>query len=257
MNRMPPFRHVWLSALCFAAAGCSSSPQGQVIATIDGEEVTQRELLTELDTEGLGGALQLDPSRQAAALERIIDRKLLAAAARSALIDRSPDFQIAALAEREKLLARMLLRRSAASVPSPTAEDIARRIADQPWRYGERAAMLVERDDGKPVGGMAVIDSASLSLETARRLREARPGVKVNLIERGQPLTLIVRKRWPLDMTRDEQARQAAADLRSEAIPAAERQLIAALRARAVIQRQKAGGAPVDPSSGGLPLPER
>ena len=257
MKKAPSFRQAWLPALCLVAAGCSSAPQGQVVATIDGEEVTQHELLTELEMEGADGTLQLDPSRQAAALERIIDRKLLATAARSALIDRSPDFQIAALAEREKLLARMLLRRSADSVPSPTTDDIAKRIADQPWRYGERAAMLVERDDGKSVGGTALIDSASLSGESARRLGEAGPGAKVHLMERGQSLTLIMRKRWPLDMTRDEQARQAAADLRSEAIAAAERELIAALRARASIQRQKPSVTPVDPSSGGLPPPKR
>ncbi|HEY0959868.1 MAG TPA: hypothetical protein VGE05_11445 [Novosphingobium sp.] len=256
MKKALSFRHVWLPALCLMAAGCSSAPQGQVAATIDGEEVTQRELLTELEAEGVGGALQLDTSRQAAALERIIDRKLLAAAARTALIDRSPDFQIAALAEREQLLARMLLRRSADLVPSPTAADIARRIADQPWRYGERTAMLVERDDGKPVGGTFVIDSASLSQETARRLREAGSGAKVNLMEQGRPLTLIVRKRWSLGMTSDEQARQAAADLRSEAIATTERQLIAALRARAAIQHQKLGSDPANPS-GGLPPPRR
>src|SRR3954471_12848854 len=84
----------WLLAAIGAAAlvaGCHSKPTGQVVATVDGDEITLTELNAELAT--MQVPANADKKQvQNAALERIIERKLLAGAARQDGIDQNPEF---------------------------------------------------------------------------------------------------------------------------------------------------------------------
>ena len=227
-------------AALLGASGCDRTPRGQVIATIDGEEVTRRELLTELAAAASGTEISADRAATDAALERVIERKLLAKAAQSALIERTPDFQARARAEREDLLAQILLQRSADAVPRPTAAQIAAQIAAQPWRYAGRMAILFARADGK---GTTIVDSAALPEAAARAVLSARPGEAVRLSDDASAPPVILRQRWPIAMTGSEQTRQAAADLHAVAIAAAGQKLVNALRAKAKIERQPLGAA--------------
>lgn len=225
------FSRTLLLATGLVVAGCSSEPMGQVVATIDGKEVTRRELQAELDAEG--SAFTADPRTRAAALEGVIDRKLLAEAARRALVDRMPTFQAAVLRDRERLLAQSLLARGAESLPATTAADISARIAAQPWRYGERTALLIERSDAD--GRPTMVDSATLSRSVAQTLISARIGTPIR-IDDGP--AVVVRQRWPIALNADQQTRQAAADLRREKLVDLEQRLVAGLRAQARIERQ-------------------
>jgi len=176
---------------------------------------------------------------RAAALERVIDRKLLARAGKSALIDRLPGFQAAALARREDLLARMLVQRAVDALPPPTAAEVAARIAAQPWRYGKREALLVEQAGAGARPSLRVLDSAGLLPEAARRLAAVAPGGRVML--EGARETITLRNRWDIAMAPEEQAVQAEADLNQERALRAQQSLLGALRARARIERQHEG----------------
>lgn len=222
-------------AFVLALAGCADEPQGQVVATVDGEEVTAREVMAELNAMGTTGK---GAKAQAAALDMVIERKLLVRAAQSALLDQLPAFQIEALRQRELALASLLLRRNADRVSRPSGAAIAAHIAANPWRYDRRVALQLERVDGAAQGSVSVADSASLSETTAERLGASPLNAPVAVVEGGQPMTVIVRNRWPLTADRAVQAREAAADLHATAISAAQRTLLAQLKAEAKIRRQ-------------------
>jgi hypothetical protein len=218
--------------------GCSGKPEGQVVATIDGSEVTEREVQAELDADDVQSPFSADKSARPAALERVIDRKLLAAMARASLIDRTPEFQAAVLRQREELLADMLIQRSSASVSQATDAEITALIDAYPWRYGSRTWILVERLDGDGPGKASLIDSGSLDSVTARKLLEAPLDTRVALTDGGDAESVVVHQRQPMAMTYENQRRGAAADLYLARGAAAEQRLLNALRAHAKIVRQ-------------------
>ena len=65
--------------ICLSGCGedkAAAAPKGQVVATADGMEITQRELAAEMDL--MTGAAAEDPDKaREAALQQIIARKLL------------------------------------------------------------------------------------------------------------------------------------------------------------------------------------
>lgn len=232
------YRHL-APALLLAAAACSDEPQGQVVATVDGQEVTNRELVAELNAGG--HAANADAKTRAAALEAVIDRKLLIGAARDALIDQLPAFQAEALRQRELALARLALRRAAEQVAPPAPNEVAAHLASQPWRYAQRTALVLERADPPAQGSTSVVDSASMSPATAARLAAAPLGSPVAIFENGQPMTLIVRQRSPIAAPRAIQLREAADDLRAIRVAAVERQMLTDLRRTSRIRQQRPG----------------
>lgn len=229
-------KHYFIGSIALALASCSDEPQGQVVANVDGQEVTRRELMAELNAGGYGAAG--DRKARAAALEAVIDRKLLVRAARDALIDQQPAFQAEALRQRELALVHLLLRRTAEGVAPPTPNEVAAHRAAHPWRYERREAMLLERADPAASGSTSVVDSASLSSSTAERLAAAPVGTPVSVVEEGRAMTLTVRQRWPVATSLAAQTSQAATDLRALRVLAAERQMIAKLRRASQIRRQ-------------------
>ena len=74
-----------ISTMCAAAAllaGCHrGAPDGQVAATVNGEEVTLQELNTEIQASNIPQGMDKQVAQQQA-LQHIIDRKLLLDAAR-------------------------------------------------------------------------------------------------------------------------------------------------------------------------------
>src|SRR3546814_12782859 len=82
-------------ATALSLAACDGKPEksvpvGQVIASVDGMEITQRDLVAEMD---MSGPAEENPERaREAALQQSVVRKLLAKEARTRELDASPDF---------------------------------------------------------------------------------------------------------------------------------------------------------------------
>src|SRR3546814_10485860 len=83
-------------ATALSLAACDGKPEksvpvGQVIASVDGMEITQRDLVAEMD---MIGPAEENPARaREAALQQIVVRKMLAKEARTRELDDSPDFR--------------------------------------------------------------------------------------------------------------------------------------------------------------------
>jgi len=140
------------AAACVALAGChfpgmgggTKAPTGQVVANVDGHEVTLRELNSEL-----GNNAYPDPkARKAAeqvALRNIVARIVLADAARQQGMDKTPDFALQKERAIDTVLAQQLEQKLIATVPQPTKEDAQNYIGAHPDIFLERKVFVVDQ----------------------------------------------------------------------------------------------------------------
>jgi EpsD family peptidyl-prolyl cis-trans isomerase len=146
--------------ICLSGCGedkAAAAPKGQVVATADGMEITQRELAAEMDLMTGAAAEDSDKAREAA-LQQIIARKLLAREARARKLDDSPDFGLLKQRAEETVLEAMLQRAMTRNLPAPTSEDARRYMADNPDLFAQRKLFSVEQIRVPLARGQALID---------------------------------------------------------------------------------------------------
>lgn len=147
MTRVPiaPTRALLLaSAAALLLAGCGSKPGGQVAAKVDGDEVTLTELNTELaNAQVPKGADTKALQRQA--LQRVVERKLLANAAREDNLDQSPEFVIRRQQLEEALLVQLLSQKVARAMPTPSQGDIDSFMAGNPDMFAHRTIYSLDQ----------------------------------------------------------------------------------------------------------------
>jgi peptidyl-prolyl cis-trans isomerase C len=120
-------------ALGVALAGCSKKPTDQVVAIVNGEEISLPELNAEL------GNAQVPPGVdkkvvQQQLLQRLVDRRLLAQAAKDQGLDRDPAYIVEQRRVMESMLVEKLAKRTNDTIPVPTAADVDKFIAGNQWK---------------------------------------------------------------------------------------------------------------------------
>lgn len=131
-----------LALIAFALAACgsgTSAPSGQVVATVDGQEVTIAELKAEMGQE------PADQAAQTQALERIIARKLLAAEARKQDLDSTPLAAIVKTQAEETALAQLLARKITDGVPKVSDDEVSEFMRSFPTSVTDRRLLSVEQ----------------------------------------------------------------------------------------------------------------
>ena len=121
-----------------------SKPTGQVVATVDGQEITSRELRAELGNFGSRDPEVMKAAQQQA-LQRIIMRKLLAAEARKQKLDKSADFALQMSRGEETLLGQLLQRKLASQATQPSRTDAEAYVAAHPEKFVNRKVMFVDQ----------------------------------------------------------------------------------------------------------------
>ena len=130
-------------------SGCNSgstpkTPTGQVVATVGSREITRRELQAEL-----AGAPPVAPkdqkAQQMAALQRIIQRVILAEAAKQQGLDKEPDYALLSQRANDALLVQLLENKTATSVPAPTNEEVQQFQETNPNMFAERKIFDVDQ----------------------------------------------------------------------------------------------------------------
>jgi EpsD family peptidyl-prolyl cis-trans isomerase len=146
-------KRIAISTMCAMAAlvaGCHrGAPEGQVAATVNGEEVTLQELNTELQATNVPQGVDKQVA-QREALQHIIDRKLLLDAARDKKIDKSPEFQSQKLRADELLLAQTYAKQQLAAVPVPTDADITKFMAEHANAFSNRETLQLDQIRFRP-----------------------------------------------------------------------------------------------------------
>lgn len=124
--------------------GGGGEPKGQVVATVDGEEITALELRAEL-----GNFSSRDPAvvkaAQQQALQRIILRRLMAQEARNQKLDKTPEFALQMKRGEETLLAQTYQRKLASAIVQPTREEAEAYVTSNPNRFANRKVMFVDQ----------------------------------------------------------------------------------------------------------------
>lgn len=140
-----------LVAAAFVLSSCGNEPKageklgkGQVIATVNGEDVTVYELSTELQGINLPAGDARKRIEQAT-LQKIVDRKILADIARERKLDKSPQYLLQTRRADEMLLVNLLQQDVAGKVRAPTSEEVEKYIAANPSTFSQRKLLIIDQ----------------------------------------------------------------------------------------------------------------
>jgi len=241
MNRVVKVRAVTAIALVTLAGGCGDkAPKGQVLAIVNGSEVTRRELMVEPEAALLKGGDAGPPV--SALLDSVIDRKVAVDEARRLGLDRTPEFLARSSRVGEVLLSRALFDRWVAEMPAPGRDALGSYAARNRQAFAGRKLLLADRIDTTadaasaadlaPLRTMeeiaallqergksfqrtrAVLDTATTPLPLYRQLLAADPGYPMALPQGERLSVLAVLESRDAPVTGAEAADQALQGLR-------------------------------------------
>ena len=133
-----------LLCACRWDLGAPKQPVGQVAATVDGKEITVRQLQLELASAQFRDQ-QVQKVAEQGALNALIGRTALADAARKAGIDKTPDFEMQKSRMIDNLLAQAYAAKIAKDVPPPTREEAQRYVTDHAELFSDRKIYRVDQ----------------------------------------------------------------------------------------------------------------
>lgn len=166
-----------LSCAVLLSACAKPVPSGQVLARVDGVDVTRRDVEAELQVGETAGI------SSTSALDRVVQRKLLIEAAQDAGIDRSSDYLSALTRTRDELLAKTYVRHLARDMPGFSAADIDAFVAQHPASFDARRILSVTEVDGPDMPEVhAALARTTDGQDIARSL--AQKGVRVTISDR-------------------------------------------------------------------------
>lgn len=119
-------------------------PTGQVVATVDGEEITTLQLRAELGTFSSRDPNVMKAAQQQA-LQRIILRKMLAEEAKKQKLDKGTDYTLQLERGRETLLAQLYQRKLATQTTQPTRAEAEAFVQSHPEMFANRRVMFVDQ----------------------------------------------------------------------------------------------------------------
>ena len=140
-------RLAWLSvplSLTIALAACDKKPTGQIVAVVNGEEISQSELNQELQ----GANIPPNADKKAVmrdVLQRVVDRRLLAQTAKEQGIDRDPNFVSTQRRMTEELMVQMFAKKAADGIKVPDAAAIDKFITQNPAMFAQRARLKLDQ----------------------------------------------------------------------------------------------------------------
>ena len=261
-------------------SACHKEPKGQIVAIVNGDEITMQELNGEFQGVNIPDSADRKRLRKEV-LQRLIDRKLIVQKAREQGLDKTPEYISQQRRLEENLLVSMLGQKIAQTVPMPDDRDVRQYIVDNPTQFSQRQQLLLDqiqfqapRDVNKLMTlkdshslddiaagleklklnysrGKGVIDTGRLDPQLMRKINELPAGEPFVLPSNGQFVASVIVGRANVT-TPDNIARQAATEIvRRRALVNESRAQIAHARTDAQIQYQP--GFEPDPKKGAKP----
>jgi peptidyl-prolyl cis-trans isomerase C len=131
-------------ALVAGTAACNKKPTDQIVAIVNGEEISMQELNAELGSVKLPEGVDKKVV-QAQLLQRLVDRRILAQSAKEQGIDKDPNFIVEQRRMNEALLVDKLAKRTADSIPVPGNAEVDKFIAANPSLFAGRQIYSVDQ----------------------------------------------------------------------------------------------------------------
>ncbi len=164
-------------ALLSACHRGGDTPKGQVVATVNGDDITIHELNSEL-------ALARPPADvprktvEQVVLARVIERKMLADVARERQLDKNPNFILAQRRVDDGLLVQALQSDIAKKVPTATREAAEKYIEAHPDQFAQRKLYTIDQ-----IQFLRPANIAALGLEPAKTLADVADVLTRNKVE--------------------------------------------------------------------------
>ena len=134
-----------LLAFTLALAACSEAPpKKDVIATVNGVEITSDQITAEARASGVAITAQGNEVRDAL-LTRVIDRELLAQKAQRQKLDLDPEYLSARVRNEKNLLAQIALSRVVRPDQNVSDKAVAAYIAANPAAFAKRQMLHIDR----------------------------------------------------------------------------------------------------------------
>ena len=164
LRRAPIFIAGTLASIVLSGCG-AKMPKGQVVAVVNGEEVTTQDLQAEQRALGTG------PVSPRVLTQRVVDRVLLAQAAHAERLDADPGLPADMLRLRQDYLVQRLIRADVKPAPPPTPGQVDGFIRSHPLLFAERARLSLSElrfegvDDSKTLQGLTSLDAIEARLK--------------------------------------------------------------------------------------------
>jgi EpsD family peptidyl-prolyl cis-trans isomerase len=141
-----------LMATCLGVSSCGlahkiikpKAPTGQVVARVDGKEITMLEMRSELTRLKITD-LRAQKTAQTAVVSELVNRRILANAARKQGLDKSPEFAVQKQQVEDNLLITALEKKLVDAIPAPTPDEAQRYIAANPNLFADRRVFVVDQ----------------------------------------------------------------------------------------------------------------
>jgi peptidyl-prolyl cis-trans isomerase C len=166
------------TASVFSLQACGDAPTGQVIAVVNGEEITQQELNAELSELSQQQAGAKDAVR-AQVLQQIIDRRLMAQVAKEEGMDRDPLYIIRERRLQEELLVQMYGKKAADATRVPDNAAVQKYVQANPGKFAERTAYTVSQisfDMPDDQGVLKQLETTKTLDEVEQKLQQLKIG---------------------------------------------------------------------------------
>lgn len=134
---------------CGKKDAASELDKGQVVATVDGKDVTIHELNAELEGVNVPSGDRRKLVEQQA-LQQIVGRRILADLARERGLDKTPMFVLQQRRGEDALLVNLLQRQLASTIKAPTRDDIQRFMSQNPGQFADRKIFTVDQIQFQP-----------------------------------------------------------------------------------------------------------
>lgn len=163
---------VAVTALSLSLAACQKKAEGQVVAIVNGEEITLNELNAEIAELNLPATADKNMVRSRV-LQRMVDRRLLVQAAKEAGLDRDPQYLTQERRMQEQLLVSMYGKKAMDTIKVPEPAMLDRYISTHPNAFADRKRLKLDQliiDTPSDTKRLRELESAHSLAEVATRL---------------------------------------------------------------------------------------
>ena len=158
MNRTISARVAAILSPAMLLISCGSAPTGQVVAVVNGEEITLQELNAQISKMNLPAGSDGKQVRQQV-IQQLIEQRLIAGAAKEEGLDREPTYIVQQRRMNEDLLVQMYGKKFADTMRAPDDAAITKFVAENPNMFGQRKSYLVDQISFDMPGNLETLKS--------------------------------------------------------------------------------------------------
>jgi len=246
---------------------CQKKAEGQVVAVVNGQEITQQELNAELGNAQIPAGAD-KKTVMAQLLQRVIDRKLLVSKAKADGLDQSPSYLAQVSRAQDGILIGLLAEKDGKTVPVPDAAAAAKFVAENPTLFQQRKRYALDQiafplkndpalaqklqaaqtmpeveaalnsSNVKFNRGSSTLDSAALPPDAAQKIAALKPGEPFLVPQNGQMIASVIKSTEAQPVPEQQATAIATQILRRNGVENAMKKNLEAERGKAKIEYQ-------------------